>query len=630
MLDLMRRHAKSWVINVMIAAIAIVFIFWGAGSFRQREVTHVAKVNGETISLAEYDQTYRQLVEQAQNQFRDYLDDEMLEALNLRQQALDRLIDQRLIYQQAQKMGLDVLDREIQREIAATPMFQVDGRFDPQRYRTMLGRFGYSPSEYEQLLRLEKIAQNVVELVGGLASASNEEALDYFHFANDRVNLDYILFPADDFEDQVDITDQAMREYYENHKSEYRVPERAKVAYMAFRPADLEGEVKVSQDEIADHYEFNLDQYRRPEQVQASHILLRVPAEAGPEAEAEVQRRAETILERVRKPDADFAEVAAEVSDGPSAAEGGDLGWFSRDEMVEPFAEAAFEAEKGEVVGPVKTQFGYHIIKVRDRRPAGSAPLEEVAGEIEETIRRDKAAMLAVDRAEDVYDEVSLSQDFDQVAEDWGLAVNTTEPFSQNEALPEFGMDAKINEMALSLTEGDIGPLMELENGYYIFKVQEKKDSYIPEFEEVEAEVRVDLSRQMAMARAKEAAADFIQSAQEKSWDEAAAEVDRESRTTGSFTRGEPVPDIGSAPQLTETAFALEPGQVAETPYGADQGFYAYRLDGFNPASPVEFKDQKKQIMDMIERQKAQLYVAGWLDEVRQKADITVEQKLFN
>ena len=423
MLDLMRKHAKSWMIKFLIGAIAIVFVFWGAGSFSNKTVTQVAVVNEVPISVADYDETYRRLLERVQQQYKNILTDELLEAMNLKQQALNQLIDQQIIYQEAQKMGLDVDNQELQRQIARVPYFQVGGKFDKATYMRMLSVMKYSSADFEEAMRRDILNSKVLNLVGDLAKVSEKEAKDYFHFTRDQINLEFASFKADRFKDGIETTPEEVAKYFEENKENYRIPEKIKIEYMSFRKEDFMDKVDVSEDDVAIYYEDHLDQYQQPEKVKARHILFKLDPKASQEEVDKVKAKAEEVLAKVKAPDApDFATLAEEYSEGPSAPQGGDLGWFTREDMVAPFSDAAFALEKGAVSDLVRTDYGFHIIKVEDKQEARTVSLDEVRQTIHDTIAAQKAGTEASFIAEDAWDEIAMSQDFEATAKKIGRA----------------------------------------------------------------------------------------------------------------------------------------------------------------------------------------------------------------
>ncbi|MEW6267504.1 MAG: SurA N-terminal domain-containing protein [Thermodesulfobacteriota bacterium] len=658
MLDLMRKHAKSWVINIVIAVIAIVFIFWGVGSWRARGTGRVATVNGDVIGIGEFQESYRRLLDSARDQYKELLDEELLKLLNLKRQALDSLINQHLIYQQAQTLGVDVQEEELQRIIATTPMFQVDGRFDPRRYQAMLSRLHYNPAQYEQMLRQDLITQKMTRLVSSLAKVSPAEALDFFHLIKDRIDVDFVFFPADLYAGQVKIAPEALGAWFDQKKEKYRVPTLVKVEYLSFRPRDFEAEVQIKEDEIAEYYELNRDNYQEQEQVKVRHILFPIDAKAKPEEITAVKNRAETVLARAKDPKEDFANLAKEFSTDASAENGGDLGWIQRDQMVKSFADAAFRLKKDEVSGLVPTQYGLHIIKVEDRRPARMKTLEEVKEEIKAKLVREKTLEIASDRAEKALQEIGLTQDFQATAKKLGLTPQATGYFSAEDTLAELGLEPKFNQVALGLKKGETGPLITQENGFYLARCLDRQESRLPALDEVRGRVESDLTEEKAFKLAEEAAAAFIARAiKEPGWEAAAADFKTAAKpkeppesgqdkaekkpedeagqrtpvvaadATGPFNRTEAAPKISGAATFNRAAFTLaKVGQISPQPLKGDKGWYALRLKDKLPATNEEFEKDKADVIRSLQSAKAQNCVRTWLQSIRKAAEIKVEE----
>lgn len=628
MLDLMRRHAKSWIINILIAAICVVFVFWGAGSFRQEKLTKVAEINGEPISMADFQETYRRLYEIARAQYRDYLDDDMLKALNLKRQALEKLINERLMFQQARAMGIEVSNEELQQKIAEAPMFKVDGKFNPDRYRSMLSRLRYSPSDYERLVRQDLLSRKIIRMIGGLAKVASGEVRDYYHLTFDKVDIEFVLFGVEKNREQVKITEGQLAAYFKKHQEKYRIPPQVKVAYLAFRPKDYEDEVEVSRDEMSEYYELNLDRYREPAKVKARHILFRVNPNASPEETDRVRAKAETVLNLANK-GGDFAKLAEKYSEGPTAKTGGDLGWFATDQMVKPFSDAAFKMKKGQITGLVRTEFGFHIIKVDDRRAARSRSYEEVKYEVRKKIVEEKTAELAADRATEAYEKAGLSGDLKAAAAEMGLTHKTTGFFSANTSLIDQGLPPKFNEISIALQEGEMGPLVDLDDAHFLLKCLARKESYLPGLEEVRAAVKVDFVEEKALEMASKAASEFLAKVNGgRDWDKLVQEQNLKTDSTGPFTRSETIPKIGSSQALKNAAFVLvSPGQVGPEPYMSGEGYYVIRLKENLPASEEEFEKQRAALKERLEDTKSQAYIYNWLESIKASSSIEIEER---
>lgn len=660
MLDLMRKHAKSWVVSVIIALIAVVFIFWGAGSFRKQQSSKVASVNGDIIGVAEYQESYRRLVEMTKAQFGEGLNEEILKMLNLKQQALDTLITQRLIVQQAKALGIDVLAQDLQKDIAATPIFQVDGRFSPQRYQAMLSRLHYSPAQYEEMMRQEMVYRKVTRLVTSLAKVSPAEALDQYHSAKDQIDLDFAYFAPETFRGQVKFTPEDIQAYFERNKEKYRVPAMAQVAFLGFKAKDFEGAVQIKDEEIAEYYELHADKYREPEKVRARHILLKLDSKATPEETAKVKAKAEELLAKVKAPGADFAKLAQEYSQDGSAAQGGDLDWFSRDMMVAPFSEAAFKLADGQISDLIRTQFGLHIIKTEERKPAKTRLLDEAKAEIKDKLIKDRAGEAALDQAEKMAQEASLTQNLEAVAKKAGLPVQTTGFFAADQTLSDLGLDQRFAAAALALKKGEISPLVNQESGHYLIKCLDRQEPRLPSLDEAKAKVEEDFILEKTDQLAKDAAAAFLAKAEkEVGWDKAATDLKAAQNpiketsigeasssksqppapaapatsskpvldTTGPFDREGRIPKIGGGPSVIEAVFSLNPvGKIYPQPVKGEGGYYAVRLKDCIPASAADFEKNKEAFVQRLLSNKGQNYLYEWLKALKAAAKIEVEE----
>ncbi|MBW2086837.1 MAG: SurA N-terminal domain-containing protein, partial [Deltaproteobacteria bacterium] len=615
---------------VMIGAIVVVFVFWGAGSFRERSPQYVAIVNDEAIGFTEYQEAYRNLYEQARNQYRQIWSDDLVKTLDLKNQALETLINQRLLSQMARSLNLEVTQNELQEGILNSPAFQVDGLFNAGKYRSILARIGFTPESYEILKRRDLTIQQMNRLIISFVKVVPAEVRENYHFTRDRVDVEFILFKAGDFRNKVKTTPEELKDYFEKNKLRYQVPAKVKVAYLAIRPKDLEDQITIEPSEVEEFYEFNLDKYREPEKVKARHILFKVDEAASPDEVARIKTQAELVLKQAKAGE-DFATLARKHSQDSTAKEGGELGWMARDQLVKPFSEAAFKLKKGEVSDLVRTQYGFHIIKVEDHREAGIRPLQEVKAEIEKKIISDNARELAADLAVEVYEKASLNQDFKAVIKEYKLTPVFTDFFSINEPVGDLGLQRTFTELAHSLKEGEIGPLVDLPDGHYLIKALEKRDSYIPALDKIKESVRSNLVDEKAGELARKEAVRFLAAlGKDGRWDQLTQDFNLSPESTGPFTRIGGIPKIGINETLTAAAFALtQPGQTAPEPYEDDKGFYIIRLKKIIPASEESFEKEQTALTRRLQIIKSQNYLRQWLEDLRARSIIKINEELM-
>jgi peptidyl-prolyl cis-trans isomerase D len=244
MLSLMRKHAGSWLIKVALGAIVIVFVFWGVGSYRAQRGNRVAVVNGAVISLDEYRDSYDQLLEQYRNQFGDALNQELLNTLNLKEQALNQLINRRLILQETSRLKLHATNEELARAIQKMGAFQNNGRFDPRLYQRVLALNRLTPELFEESLKQDLLLQKMQGIVRGGIKVSDDEALETFRWREQKVDLDYVAFEPSSHKD-VKVAPEEMESYFAEHRQAYELPPKVKVTYLYFGFKESEPRVSV-------------------------------------------------------------------------------------------------------------------------------------------------------------------------------------------------------------------------------------------------------------------------------------------------------------------------------------------------------------------------------------------------
>jgi peptidyl-prolyl cis-trans isomerase D len=295
-LSLMRKHAKSWLIKALIAIIAVVFVFYFGYSFRSRASAKIAYVNGELISSAEYDKTYRTLVEQLQREYKGVWNENLIKVFDLKNKALENLIRQKLISQEAKRIGLGVTEKEVQEKIMSFPAFQFRGQFDQARYVAMLEENRMKPEEFESIIGQDLLQEKVQQFLMTFSPVTDQEVLDQYTFANRKVKVSYVQFQPDHYKNSVKVDQAGMEKYFEEHKENYRVPEEIQVVYVAFDPEAYKKEQKISDQQMKDYYEDHITAFTEKKQVRARHILFRLAENASKEDEKKVRAKALEVL----------------------------------------------------------------------------------------------------------------------------------------------------------------------------------------------------------------------------------------------------------------------------------------------------------------------------------------------
>ena len=361
----------------------VAFAFFGLNSYLQSEVTNsAAEVNGAEISLARHQRAYQSLRDRMQTALGESYDPALLDEQLLKLNALQQLISEELILQQADADGYAASNQLVAAEINAVDAFKQDGIFSKTRYEQILKSQGVVPSRFEAGLKRDIVSRQFRSGIVSTAAATPESLERAFRLEGQQRRFRYLILPTSMFNDQVVVTDEDIEQYYAAHSDEFVTPERVKVQYLELDAAKIDTGRDVDEQALQSLYEEQSGKYVTEEQRRARHILIQVPAAADEAADQAALQKAESVLQRLDAGES-FETLATELSDDPaSASNGGDLGFFGHDVMAPEFEEAAYALDAGEHSGIVKTPFGYHIIELVEIRPEVATPLEEVRDEL--------------------------------------------------------------------------------------------------------------------------------------------------------------------------------------------------------------------------------------------------------
>ncbi len=574
MLDRMRRH-KGW-LKWSLAIVVLAFILLYIPSFLENDASGagnnqvVASIDGHTITADRFRRVYQQQMQAYRSSYGANLDERMLKQLGIDQRIVQQMLEEEAALAEASKLGITATDEEVRERIAVLPALQENGHFiGEDRYRQLLSMQNppMRPDEFEEQVRRGVTVEKLQAALTNWITVTDAEVSDEFRRRNEKVKLAVVSFPADKFRQGLEASDAELTAYFDAHKNELTIPEKRKVKYALIDMQAMREHLQISPQDVLRSYEDNQQQYSTPEQVRASHILLKTEGKD----EAAVQKRAEALLARARS-GADFAALATQNSeDDASKVKGGDLDYFGKGQMVPEFDKVAFSLPPGQISDLVKTQYGFHIIKVTDKKAAVTKPLAEVRAQIEDQLKWERAQTEAQRMADDLASKMKKPSDFDTVAKPRGLTVGESGLFSKDEPISGLGMAPAATQRAFDLKDGEVSDAIRTPQGFAFISVTGRQGAYVPKLEEVKARVRDDVLKKKAIeaARARAAAVD----AQMKSGDftAAAKAAGLEVKTTDLIARGAPVGDVGASPAIDAAAFALPAGGVSD-PIVTDNG----------------------------------------------------------
>ncbi len=561
MLSAMRKHAYSWLIRIILGLITVVFVFWGIGAGFFSQVKPVATVDGQKILSDEVQRQADLMRRSFQNRYGPQAA-EVLKHMNLQEQALDQIINQRLGQREARHLGLLVSDEDLRNAIGAERAFQVDGRFDVQTYEAVLGENDMTPPQYEELTRTELTMKLLRDIVSQAVVLSDAQARQVYDQRNEQVAVAYVEVPSTDFISEIHPTPQQIDKFYRDNGDMFREPERVKVDYIFYDPIKLGEKVTPSDKEIADFYQRNLKTlFSYPARVRARHILISVVPDAPEKTRQQAKAKAEQILEQLRK-GADFAKLAAQDSDDQGTRDrGGDLGFFERGEMIKPFEDAAFNLKPGQLSGVVATHFGYHIIRVDEVKPAHTDTRQQARPRIVELLRARAGKKAAIEAQRGDLTAALNGARMGDLAAKRGLQLVTTPMFAAGEPIPKVGSNPEFASTAFKLGKGEVAALNGKGTGLFLMQLVNREPAHIPPLKQISDRVRDEMVRREAESKARERAESLIKQIKSAADFNQVAEINHLAvHKTGPFDRSSnTVPTIGDFPELTQGVGTVTP-----------------------------------------------------------------------
>ncbi len=629
MLDRMRRH-KGW-LKWSLALVVLAFIVFYIPDFLRQDTTAagatprevLADVNGRQITAGEFQQRYLNQIQAYRTQFGGSISDQLLRQLGVDQQILTQMIDEQVSLEEAERNGIRVSDEELAEQIFAIPGLQENGRFIGEaRYEQLLRsqRPPMTKATFEESLRRSMIVDKLRSTLTDWMSVSDAELEREYRQRNEKVKLQLVTLNANGFRDKVTVADPDVASYFESHKAEYRMGERRSIKYLLLDRDQARQKVVVPPNDVQRFYNDNIQQYQTPEQIRASHILLKTEGKD----EAAVRKQAEAILAQV-KGGADFAALAKKVSeDEGSKANGGDLDYFGRGRMVPEFETAAFAMAPGQTSDLVKSQFGFHIIRVVDKKSAVTRTLDEVRAQIQDQLAWQQTDLQLAERARQLEGRINNPGDLEEAAGELGVMVQESGLFQREDPVPGLGAAPQVAAAAFSLGDNQVSDAIASPRGQVFLTVSGKKDPYVPQLDEVKDRVREDAIRSRAAELSRQRAAQIVSGLKSASNFAAAAKSQGfEAKDTELVARTAALPDIGVSPEVDRVAFSLPVGGVSD-PIATSDGTVIVRVAERDDVTPDELQKARDAFRAELLNERRGRFFSAYMSKVKERLKIDV------
>jgi peptidyl-prolyl cis-trans isomerase D len=628
MLDVLRKRKRSWIIIFLLGLIIIVFIaFYGGNQFRDPALQDVAEVNGDVITQREFALHYQKALERYREMLKGSLTPELEKSLNIRGTLLEELIQKRLVLQEARHLGLAANDEDLMTAIAQVPDFQVNGRFNKERYLQLLRANRISPGQFEDEQREQLTIQRLYSMLLDAVHIAEAEVRDRYRFEQGKINLYFVRLPLSAYLSEVKLTEEELKKFYDRNKDLLKEPLKVQVEYLSYPFDRFASSAQITDKEIEDYYQANRDaKFHKPKEVKARYILIRVPAGADAKQKGDAQMRANRILAEVRA-GKDFAQLAKQESEDSTAGKGGDIGWVTQAQLPSPLNKTVFSLAKGEISNVIESPTGFHIVKVEDVKDEKTQSLKEATAEISRTLRTEKAKREAAKLADQDREKALSGNDFAKLAQESGVAVNVTRPFTNGEVLPELGQAPEFYKTALSMNPKEISPVIEGTNAYHVLKIKQRSEPTVPPFDAVRSNIEKSLKESKAHEMLQQKAKNLLdQLNKEKDISKLAQQHGLKLEETGWFLRSAAqLPKVGDLSEMRPGAIAL----TAEKPfpdkiYTQKDNAYIFAFKDSQGADMERFAKEKEQLTNQALSESRQQVLQKFVEDLKAKAQIQV------
>ena len=598
MFDALRRKnlGVRILLGVVLGLISVgmlLYLIPGGGSTISSTDT-VAEVGGQTVSVIE---VHRQL----QRITSGRAVPRALEPFYA-QQIVNQLVYERMLELEAKRLGIRVTDEERAERIRQfLPTAFVGNTFvGMERYAAEVQqRFNMGVPEFEELIRQGLLEEKFRRLLTDGIGVTPEEVEQEFRRRNEKIKVEYVVVKPEELESKVAVSDAELASYFQKNKGRYVVPERRVVRYALLDLIQLRARVTVSDDELRAYYNEHIDRYRIQNRARVSHILFKTVGKTDAEVE-EIRKKAEEVLKKARR-GTKFEDLAKQYSEDTTKDKGGDLDWIVKGQTVPEFEKAAFGLRPGTISDLVKTQYGFHIIKVIEHESARTQTFEEVRASILPVVSGEKAERLASQQFDAIAAAVrrSTRQPLDDIAKEFKMRVGESRPVAVNEPILELGNAQELRDAIFRLRPGELGAPIRTERGIVLLTVKEIQPAHPGTLEEVRDKVIGDFRRQKATELGKTRAEELARRGQSGEGFAAGAKaLGFELKTSEPFPRTGSVQGVGSARQL-QGAFTLAVGQMGP-PAFLNPNWVVYRVVDRGEAKPEEFEKQRRDLEPQV------------------------------
>jgi peptidyl-prolyl cis-trans isomerase D len=626
MLKTMRKNVKAlaptlWI--VIATFIISIFAIWGgAGRLGEKsQEDTIAFLGKDRIATESYYQVLRNRLEALQKEFRS-LNKSFIQQLNIPQQVLEQMVQQRLLLRKAQEMGIRASNQEIRDRVVS--LFQRDGKFiGYDEYRRILDYNRMSISEFENSLKEEIVLNKVIQVLTAGITATPEELWDSYRKQNESAKIEYLLLEESKVPYEQELSASDLQAYYEKNRERYSLPERRQGTYVFLQTEEFKKEIEVTEADTEKYYRDNLDQFKEPERIKVERIFL----SATDKDRTVLQKEAEAILDRLRA-GSDFAQIARTSSQDEKAKDGGDWGYDEWRRLPAKEREEIGKLSAGELSGVTETTDGLAILKVIEKNPERTQTLDEVKTRIQGILEDQKARDLASQRIGQLEKTARREKSLDVAAQKIGLKARNTGLLKQGQALETFDPAGSIAQALFGLKENGISSPIYTYTGSGIVQLEAVEAPRPAAFEEVRRDVekdyRTNRQKEITLQKVQEARAQL----DGKNWEEMATKLGLEYKSVAEHKREQYLGVIGESPEIDNLSFSLPLNQTSD-PIEFATGYALLRVLERKEVDRQEFEKNKQTELTTYLEAKKNKFLQAYISKLREEKEVKINYNLF-
>ncbi len=594
------KYALIFFLSIVCLSMVIVMAPIGGGDTSTTQSNVLASIGNNTVTSQELDEHIRDEFRNSPN------------GMNPRMIAmfaptvLDQLVIDQILVEEAHKMGIEVTDAEVLKTFEGIPWLYPGGNFvgAEQAAQMISANTGKTLPQFEALIRDSLLEDKIRGIVTDGVQVTPGEVLAQYRRRNNKTKIDYVTLDPSQFIKDVKITPEALAATFKINSAKYKLPEQRQLRYVMIDADLARARVNVTDAELHDYYAQHLSDYRVPDRVKVAHILFKTTGKTPAEA-ATLEKTAADVLNQIRA-GANFGDLARKYSEDSTAQAGGELGWIVHGQTVPNFESTAFGLKPGEVSGLVKTEYGIHIIKVEDKQVAHLQTFDELKGSIQAELEKQRIADVQDSLANSLATQIKANpQQFADIVTKAGFVPRETPLFKFNQPVPDLGKSDGLDNLAFQLKINEVGGPVSVPRGEAVIQLIQVSPEHVPSLDEVRPQVEEDFRHEDSITLAREKAEKLAELAKTEDFDKAAKSLGLTPKTSNDFSESEYVEGAGNGSQLTG-AFTLDPGQVSNViSVGTNQ--VVFKVISHTPANDADFAAQRDQIEEELLSQKRSL-----------------------